>query len=115
VAAPAGVKIRDGRKRIEGRRWRPDVLPLRDLLIVENRIRLSRKGVCEDPSGRAMALVDVASVSEWKVDGLDAAAASYWEPGWLAWRLENVRRFDYPHPIPAKLRIYKIRLTSLLK
>lgn len=113
VVAPAGLKIRDGRKTIEVRQWRPDVLPLRDLLIVENGIRLSSKGMREDPDGRAVALVDVIAVSEWKEADLDAATAPYWEPGWLGWHLENVRAVEWPHPVPAKLRIYEVELSGL--
>ena len=113
VVAPAGAKIRAGRKRIEVRQWRTDELPLPDLLIVENEMRLSSKGVCEDPSWRAVALVDVVAVSDWKESELEAATAPYWEPGWLGWHLENIRPVDYPHPIPAKLRIYEVELSGL--
>lgn len=113
VVAPAGAKIRDGRKRIEVRQWQPDELPLRDLLIVENKIRLSSKGVCEDPDGRAVALVDVVAVNDWKESELEAATAPYWEPGWLGWHLENVRPVDYPYSVPAKLRIYEVELSGL--
>ncbi len=45
VVAPAGDHIRVGAKRLEIRRWRPDTLPLRDLLIVQNRQRLSSGGL----------------------------------------------------------------------
>lgn len=113
VVAPAGAKIRDGRKRIEVRQWRPDELPLRNLLIVENGIRLSSKGVCEDPNGRAVALVDVVAVDEWRESELAAATAPYWEPGWLAWHLENVRPVEYSHPVPAKLRVYEVEVSGL--
>ncbi len=84
------------------------MLPLRDLLIVENKVRLSSSGVREDPNGRVVALVDVVSVSEWKEYELAAATAPYWEAGWLGWHLENIRPVDCPNPVPAKLRIYEI-------
>lgn len=115
VVAPAGAKIRAGSKRIEVRQWQPDELPLRDLLIVENKIRLSSKGVCEDLNGRAVALVDVVAVDDWKECELDAATAPFWEPGWLGWHLENVRPVDYPQPIPAKLRLYEVELPEALE
>ena len=115
VVAPAGAKIRAGRKRIEVRQWRPDELPLCDLLIVENEMRLSSKGVREDPNGRVVALVDVVAVSDWKEGELDSATAPYWEPGWLGWHLENIRPVDYPHPVPAKLRIYEVDLPNSLE
>lgn len=111
VVAPAGIKIREGRKRIEVRQWRPDVLPLRDLVIVENKIRLSSAGVSEDPNGRVVALVDVKAVTEWKEEELEAATARYWEPGWLAWHLTNVRPVRCAGAVPAKLRLYEVELT----
>lgn len=53
VVAPAGGWIREGRKTVEVRRWIPDVLPLLDLVIVENAMRLSAGGVSRDPEGIA--------------------------------------------------------------
>lgn len=114
VVAPAGIKIQSGLKRIEVRQWRPDALPLRDLLIVENKIRLSSSGVSEDPNGRAVALVDVMTVTEWKEEELAAATARYWEPGWLAWHLANVRPLKNKETVPAKLRLYEIELLAEL-
>ncbi len=36
VVTPAGSRIRSGRKTVEVRKWRPDDLPLCDMLIVQN-------------------------------------------------------------------------------
>lgn len=112
VVAPAGAKIRAGRKTIEVRKWQPDVVPLRDLLIVENDTRLSRRGVQEDPNGRAVALVDVVAVTPWREEDLAAATAPFGEAGWLAWHLENVRPVDLDQPVTARRRIYELELPA---
>ena len=110
IIAPGGDLIRWGIKTLEIRKWRPDVLPLRDLLIVQNSIRLSSSGPAEDPHGRAVALVDIDSISAWREEDLAVAGGSEWEPGWLAWRITNVRRFDCEIQVAAKLRIYEVEL-----
>ncbi|QIF02789.1 ASCH domain-containing protein [Roseimicrobium sp. ORNL1] len=110
VVAPAGDWIRAGKKTLEIRRWQPEELPLRNLVIVQNHIRLGSDGTTEDPAGMAVALVDVESVEAWREDEIEPACASYWEPGWLAWRLVNVRPIEPPLPCPARLRIYSVEL-----
>lgn len=110
VVAPAGSWIREGRKTLEVRRWIPGILPLRDLVIVENTTRLSASGVSHDPEGMAIALVDVAYVGEWTEDQLEDACGSFWEAGWFAWHLTNLRLIDPPVPAPAERRIYEIEL-----
>lgn len=110
VVAPAGDWIRTGTKTLEIRRWQPDEIPLRDLVIVQNSIRLGGDGPAEDSNGMAVALVDVESVAAWGEDESEPACASYWEPGWLAWRLVNVRLIEPPLPCPARLRIYLVEL-----
>lgn len=114
VVKPAGARIRAGLKTIEVRRWRPDELPLCDLLIVENEIRLSRTGVTEDPNGRVVALVDVVAVTDWLEDDLAASCAPYWEEGWLAWRLENIRPVDSAEQVPACRRLYELEFPEEL-
>lgn len=109
VVEPAGDMIRTGRKRIEVRKWKPDVLPLLDLLIIQNRERLGPEKE-EDPEGVAVALVDVISLRDWRRDDLDASCAKTWEPGWLAWELSNVRPFYSSGFLPAKRRIYSVAL-----
>lgn len=110
VVAPAGDWIRDGKKTLEIRRWQPETMPLRNLVIVQNSIRLSSEGMTEDPDGTAVALVDVESVEAWREEDVEPACASYWEPGWLAWRLVNVRPLTPPLLCPARLRIYSVEL-----
>ena len=67
-------------------------------------------GLREDPDGRAVALVDIIAVRNWKEEDLEATGPCNWEPGWLAWELANVRAFDYDYPLSAKIRIYQISL-----
>ena len=114
VVTPAGSRIRAGRKTIEVRKWRPDELPLRNLLIVQNDIRLSRSGVMEDPNGRAVALVDVVAVTDWTEEHLAASCAPYWDEGWLAWHLENIRPVNFVGLVPARRRIYEVELPEEL-
>ena len=110
VVCPAGFQIANGEKTIETRRWEPDVLPLRDLLIIENEDRLSSGDMPADRNGRAVAIVDVIEVKKWARDELNAACASYWEDGWLGWKLANVRKIRSGCVVPAKLRIYEVEL-----
>ena len=109
VVKPAGDLIRSKSKRIEVRKWKPDVLPLLDLLIIQNNERLSAEKE-EDPEGVAVALVDVVSFRDWREEDLDASCAEKWEPGWLAWELSNIRAFDCSGFLPARRRIYSIAL-----
>ena len=80
VVAPAGDHIRSGKKTLEIRSWKPDSIPLLNLVIVQNQILLGRNGVMEDPHGKAVALVDVTAVTDWKEDELGMACGSYWAP-----------------------------------
>lgn len=112
VVAPAGDRIRAGAKSLEVRRWAPETLPLRDLLIVQNRHRLGSAGAAEDPAGTALALVDVGAVRPWREDEVAAACASSWEPGWLARELTNVRPVEPVVPAPARRRLYSVTLPA---
>ena len=110
VVYPAGDLIRSGEKTLEIRQWRPESLPLRDLIIVQNKIRLSSAGVTEDPEGEAVAIVDIDSVEDWREDQIAEACATYWEPGWTAWKLTNVRPLKGKASLPARLRIYAVEV-----
>jgi len=114
VVNPAGTRISEGRKSIEVRKWSPDILPLKNLVIVQNEQRLSSNGLMEDPDGLALVLVDVVSCTEWTEHLLEKSCGSYWEPGWLAWHLENIRPLNIYSPVPAKLRIYEVELPEEL-
>jgi hypothetical protein len=59
------------------------MLPLKDLMIVENQHFLLNDG--DEDVGFAVALVDIESVHPWQSDEVDAACATYWAEGYLAW------------------------------
>lgn len=110
IVAPAGARIAAGLKTLEVRRWAPPnwrSQPLRDLVIVENTRFLSAALPC-DEDGRAVALVDVVDVHDWRPDELPAACASAWEPGYLAWQLANVRPLPGTARVPALRKLYAL-------
>lgn len=80
IVAPNGANIAAGRKTLEIRSWCPPRLPLRDLLIIENRIFLTGEDEV-DPNGVAVAVVDVDEVHAWRPSELDAACATEWKTG----------------------------------
>jgi ASCH domain len=108
IVAPWGSRIAEGVKTREIRSWQPEALPIEDLLIVENNRRLTHPGET-DPDGRAVAVVRVAEVHEWTATEAEAACA-VWEPGWLAWALEEVRAIRTPFRIIAARRIYEVEV-----
>ena len=112
VVDTAGKRIRDGLKKLEIRKWLSDKMPLSDVVIVQNSIRLSSSGISHDPNGRALALVDFIDFTDWTEEQLEESCASYWESGWYAWRIANVRPISTIITPPAKLRIYEIDLND---
>ncbi len=100
-----------GRKTIEVRSWRPEVLPLDPLLIVENHRRLTMPGD-SDPDGLAVAVVRVVDVHPWLPAEAEAACAP-WEAGWLAWVLEEIRPIAVPFQIIAARRIYDVEIDEI--
>lgn len=109
VVSPSGENIARGRKTIEVRSWRPSKVPLRDLLIIENYVYLSRDLPC-DPDGRVVAVVDVQSVGEWLETEVDAACSKGWRPGYWAWHLVNVRAVALQVAAPARLGLYEVQV-----
>lgn len=84
------------------------MLPLKDLLIVENQHFLLNDG--DEDVGFAVALVDIESVHPWQSDEVDAACATYWAEGYLAWCNRNIRPIDPPIQVIAKRKLYRIEL-----
>lgn len=105
IVAPAGQRISAGKKTLEIRSWKPESLPLKDLLIVENMNYLNNE---EEEIGRVVAIVDIESVHLWTENELELATASYWEDGYWAWVISNVRPIEKFVEVPAKRKIYSI-------
>ncbi len=115
VTKPYGQFVSIGKKTIEVRKWHPDdVLPITNLVIVENAIKLSSSIQPYDPDGYIVAMVDVTNIRSWEKKDLDSSCSTFFEDGWLAWELENIRKIVYPLKVPARLRIYDIDLDSNL-
>lgn len=107
IVAPSGLKIVRGLKTLEVRRWSPSLRPDEDLLIVENDLFLRADGEV-DQDGRAVAIVRIASVRPFLHTDMAAACANYFEEGWLAWELTNIRQITYSKPVLAARGIYEL-------
>lgn len=110
IVSPHGWNIATGRKTIEVRSWRPETLPLKDLLIVENHIYLTQDNPT-DPKGIALALVDVIEAHEWSESEVEAACSNGWQPGYWAWSLSNIRPVLKPFGVAAKRKLYEVANT----
>jgi len=111
IVKPAGQRIAEGRKTIEVRRWRPDLAPDEDLLIVENGRYLMTEGD-EDRDGRVVAIVRVGAVRPFTLSDMQAATARSFEEGWLAWELHDVRAVTSSAQVLAARRLYQLELPS---
>ena len=111
IVAPHGTNIAVGKKTLEVRSWRPEFLPIRDLLIVENSNYLSADNPI-DFEGRVVAIVDVEEVHEWQSSEVVAACSKGWEPGYWAWSLSNVRSITNGSTVAAKRKLYEVELVD---
>ncbi|MGE0808950.1 MAG: ASCH domain-containing protein [Burkholderiaceae bacterium] len=107
IVRPGGSRIARGEKTLEVRRWWPALTQAEDLLIVENG-RFLRVDGDEDPDGTAVAIVRVRAVRPFARADMAAACASYFEDGWLAWELVNVRALHDGRRVRAARGIYEI-------
>jgi hypothetical protein len=107
IVGPSGGRIASGEKSLEVRRWHPDLDPSEDLLIVENERFLHNDGD-EDDDGIAVAVVRVKAVRPFILADMQAACASYFEDGWLAWELSDVRPVTHPVTIRTARGIYEV-------
>ncbi|WAU77037.1 ASCH domain-containing protein [Acinetobacter sp. TR3] len=108
IVAPNAERIVKKIKTLEVRSWQPEMLPLKDLRIVENQHFLLNDG--DEDVGFAVALVDIESVHPWQSDEVGAACATYWAEGYLAWVIRNIRPIDPPIQVMAKRKLYRIEL-----
>lgn len=107
IVAPGGRRIASGEKTLEVRRWKPAIGADEDLLIVENGRFLRIEGE-EDEEGKAVAIVRVGAFRPFVPEDLAAACGSYFEEGWLAWELVDVRPISSTISIKAARGIYEI-------
>ena len=104
---PNGSRIASGEKTLEIRRWRPDLTPSEDLLIVENRRFLRGEGD-EDDDATAVAIVRVKAIRPFVLTDMQAACASNFAQGWLAWELNHLRPLKNPVTVRAAKGIYEV-------
>lgn len=74
---------------------------------MENGRFLHTDGDKED-EGIAVAIVRVKAVRPFVLADMRAACASYFEEGWLAWALSDVRPVTHPVTIRAARGIYEV-------
>lgn len=108
IVAPSATKIAQGLKTLEIRSWQPEQLPLKNLVIVENQRFLNNEN--DEDMGKIVAIVDIESVHTWRQDEFDAACATYWQEGYWAWVISNVRPIQNNKDVPAKRKIYLLEL-----
>jgi len=111
VVYPAGTDIAAGNKSIEIRSWLPPVLPLRELLIVENHRRLEQEGE-SDPMGLAVAVIDIIGVHPWTSKEAEQGGQRY-IAGYYAWEIENIKVINNPFRANAERGIYNIVLDEV--
>lgn len=107
IVAPNGRNIAIGRKTLEIRSWRPPQWPLRDLLLIENRIFLTGEDQV-DPDGVAVAVVDIEEVSPWRPGQLAAACATEWQANLWAWHVTYVRPLHGTLRLAARRKLYRV-------
>ena len=83
------------------------MVPSDDLLIVENSRFLRRDGD-EDADGVATAIVRVKAIRPFTSDDMQAACASYFETGWFAWELVDVKPVHSTMRVRAARGIYEV-------
>lgn len=108
IVEPHGRNIANGLKTLEIRSWKPEQVPLYNLLIVENKNYLRQEG--DEDEGYAVAIVDVFSIDSWQEHEIEAACANEWKEGYFAWELTNVRPIQPPIKTKAKRRLYTVEL-----
>lgn len=107
IVRPSGSRIALGEKTLEVRRWKPNLAPSEDLLIVENGRFLHDDGD-HDENGTPVAIVKVKAVRPFTLADMEPACASYFEDGWLAWELAEMRPVQSAERVVAARGIYEV-------
>jgi hypothetical protein len=106
IVYPAATNIAAGKKTLEIRSWKPPTVPLRNLLIVENRRRLDREGDV-DPDGLAVAVIDIEEVRDWTEEDAKRDGHTF-VAGYHAWVISNMRPIQSPFRVSAERLIYQV-------
>lgn len=112
IVRPSGSRIALGEKTLEVRRWRPNLAPFEDLLIVENDHFLYNDGD-QDNNGVPVAIVKIRVVRPFIFSDMQSACASYFEDGWFAWELVVVRPVQSTQYVLAARGIYEVDFYDL--
>ncbi|EGR1752556.1 ASCH domain-containing protein [Vibrio parahaemolyticus] len=109
VVQPWGSLIAKGTKSLEIRSWSPEKLPMQDIALVQNDVRLTANGQ-EDPNGIVVAIIDIVACRAWERSDCENSGCdeSEFEEGWLAWEITNVRELNRPIPATAKRGFYEL-------
>ncbi|EAA9210073.1 hypothetical protein LMC80_004232 [Salmonella enterica] len=111
IVYPAVENILNGTKDVEIRSWMPSSLPMKDLILVENRRYLNDGEI--DTHAHARAMVDILSVREWTYEDYlnqpeTVTIGRAWKPGYYIWLIGNVRKIKNEILCDAKKGIYEI-------
>lgn len=111
VVSPWGEMITSGKKSLEIRSWQPESLPMRNVALVQNDVRLVKEGQ-EDSNGFVIAIIDIVGSKPWikKECNIAGCDESEFENGYLAWELANVRRLAEPVNVVAKRKFYALSI-----
>jgi len=109
VISPWGDMITNGKKILEIRSWEPNIIPMKNIALVQNKIRLSKENQV-DPSGQIIAVIDILDTTPWvqedcRIAGCDETQFS---EGYIAWRIGNVRKLTNPVNAVAKRKFYDL-------
>lgn len=111
IVEPSESMIAQGVKTLEIRSWIPERLPIKDLVIVENKNYLNHDGDQEE--GVAVAIIDIESIHAWQPNEVELACANTWSEGYFAWVITNIRPIHPAIKTQAKRKIYFIEIDQL--
>ncbi|WP_068871179.1 ASCH domain-containing protein [Edwardsiella tarda] len=116
ILKPAVDLILDGKKNIEIRSWLPPEIPMKNIVIVQNKKYLSSDEDIDD--GVALAIVDFTEFNIWTEDdynenGFSVSMGRTWKEGYFTWKIENIRKLKKPILCKAMKGIYQLELNDI--
>lgn len=103
---PYGDLIISGKKQIEVRSWYPKYLPMKNVVLVQNKNRLSSE--YEEELGFAIGIIDIEEYRNWDKNDLEKSCCDTFSEGYYAWIISNIRAFKEQIPVIAKRKLYEI-------